>query len=131
MKKRQLLIFLLLAISVGGFAQSKIHYQKSDGLLDITPYVAYRADSAEKLTFEQVLKLPYSAFKPNGKAGINLGNTDIPYWFRVDFADSVGVEDLYISMKNDEIMALDGFLIEQNQHLKTWSVGIFFSRDCL
>ncbi|WP_428656735.1 7TM diverse intracellular signaling domain-containing protein [Runella sp.] len=122
--KTLLFSLLFLGCTSYDFAQHKVSYKKSDGLPDITPYVAYRADSSEKLTFEQVRKMPYSAFIPNGKVGINLGNTNIPYWFRVDFADSVAVEDLYISILQGEIQMVDAYSVNQQGKVKNWKTGV-------
>ena len=69
-------------------SQSVVRYKKTHGLLDISPYVFYLADTTRSLTFEQVQKLPYAAFSQNKKTGLNLRNQDLPHWFSIDLADT-------------------------------------------
>ena len=94
MKKTLFLLFLYIS----GFAQTKISYKKTDGLLDITPYIAYMADSSENMTFEQIRALPYSAFTPNGKVGLRLRSTNYPCWFRIEIEDLKIDEELYLTV---------------------------------
>ena len=57
----------MLILSLTFFSQAKVSYKKTDGLLDITPYISYLADSTEKLTFEQIRALPNSTISINNE----------------------------------------------------------------
>ena len=50
------------------FSQSVVRYEKTDRLLDLSPYVFYLADTTPSLTFKQVQKLPHAAFVQNKKS---------------------------------------------------------------
>lgn len=134
--KRHILLILLLQI-IGfwdGSAQLKginslneslwIDNQNSKKLIDITPYTFYMGDSIGKMSFKQIQKLPLSAFKPNQKVGLNLGNTTEPYWFRVDFIDSSNTNDLYLLIKNAYIKDLQVFVVTQNNKILHWKTGL-------
>ena len=95
--KKTLFTFLYLS-SLVGFSQTKINYKKADGLLDVTPYIAYMADSSDKMTFEQVRALPYSAFTQNNKVGLRLRSTNYPCWFRIEIEDLKIDEELYLTV---------------------------------
>ena len=105
------------------WAQPKVDYQKTDKLLDVAPYVAYLADTAQKLTFGQVRRLPRAAFVVNGKAGLSLGNQDLPHWFRIDFTDATAPEDLYL-FTDFPLHYLDVYLIDQNDSVSVWKTGL-------
>ena len=111
----------LMAFST--WAQPKVDYQKTDKLLDVAPYVAYLADTAQKLTFGQVRRLPRAAFVVNGKAGLSLGNQDLPHWFRIDFTDATAPEDLYL-FTDFPLHYLDVYLIDQNDSVSVWKTGL-------
>ncbi|TAG67452.1 MAG: hypothetical protein EAZ26_08895, partial [Runella slithyformis] len=105
------------------WAQPKVDYHKTDKLLDVAPYVAYLADTAQNLTFAQVQRLPYAAFVVNGKEGLSLGNQDLPHWFRIDFAEAPATEDLYL-YTDFPLHYLDVYLIHQNDSVSTWQTGL-------
>lgn len=105
-------------------AQTKINYKKSDGLLDITPYISYLADSTGKLTFEQMRNLRASAFKPNKKAGINLGSTNYPHWFKIEFGNSIENKNLILQLENGACPVLDAYLISQSGTISNWQAGV-------
>ena len=105
------------------WAQPKVDYQKTDKLLDVAPYVAYLADTAQKLTFGQVRRLPRAAFVVNGKAGLSLGNQDLPHWFRIDFTNATAPEDLYL-FTDFPLHYLDVYLIDQNDSVSVWKTGL-------
>ncbi len=105
------------------WAQPKVDYQKTDKLLDVAPYVAYLADTAQKLTFGQVRRLPRAAFVVNGKEGLSLGNQELPHWFRIDFTDATAPEDLYL-FTDFPLHYLDVYLIDQNDSVTVWKTGL-------
>ncbi len=117
-------ILLLILLSYYGLAQPKINYHKSDGLLDVTPYISYMADSTENLTFEQVRRLPASAFKVNGKIGLNLGNTEVPYWFKIDFEGKNNSEDLFVVLESPELRTFDYYTIDYEGRIESQYMGL-------
>jgi two-component system, sensor histidine kinase LadS len=126
-----LLVGLICGCAGWNVAQPQIRYLPADGLLDITPYVAYLADSTEKLTIDQVQRLSSAAFKPNNKAGLSLGSTHLPYWFRIDFADTTYAEDLYF-YSDFPLHYLDIYLTDTKDGHKHWQTGVlrpFGGRD--
>jgi two-component system, sensor histidine kinase LadS len=109
-------IFLLLLISYSGFSQAKISYKKTDGLLDITPYISYMADSSEKLTFEQVRNLPESVFIANNKVGLNLGNGGaMNIWIKLEFSENHTNEDLYLYLDLLEANYITSYVLINNR----------------
>ena len=122
MKLLQFIVcWLLMAFNT--WAQPKVDYQKTDKLLDVTPYVAYLADTAQNLTFGQVQRLSYAAFVANSKEGLSLGNQDLPHWFRIDFAEATAPEDLYL-YTDFPLRYLDVYLIDQNNKVSVWKTGL-------
>ncbi len=122
MNRFRLVLWGLLA-AFNTWAQPKVDYHKTDKLLDVAPYVAYLADTAQNLTFAQVQRLPYAAFVVNGKEGLSLGNQDLPHWFRIDFAEAPATEDLYL-YTDFPLHYLDVYLIHQNDSVSTWQTGL-------
>ena len=121
---KRLTLFYLLFFSVQtAFSQFEVNYKKADGLLDISPYISYLADTSQNLTFEQVQKLPYSSFTQNKKIGLSLGNQDLPHWFRIDFADTTFSEDLFL-YTDFPLRYLDVYLIDKNGSVQTWKTGL-------
>ena len=113
--------FLLLFV-INCLSQAKISYKKSDGLLDITPYISYLADSTEKLTFEQVKTLPESAFTLNGKVGLNLGSTNYPYWFKVNFDDTTIKENIFLTIGLNARI-IDFYTVKTNNSIEVVKSG--------
>ena len=120
--KRQILFYLLFFTTQTAFSQLEVNYKKIDGLLDISPYISYLADTSQNLTFEQVQKLPYFSFIQNKKIGLSLGNQDLPHWFRIDFANTTFSEDLFL-YTDFPLRYLDVYLIDKNGSVKTWKTG--------
>lgn len=117
-------ILLLLLLSLTCFSQVKISYKKTDGLLDITPYISYLADSTQKLTFEQVRNLPASGFTANNKVGLNLGTTNKPIWLKVDFEHNLTQKDLYIYLDLLEANSITSFAIDNKNKVEILHAGV-------
>ena len=116
-------IAVLLLVATNIRAQPQINYQKANAMLDVSPHVAYLADTAQNLTFSQIRRLPQTAFSINNKAGLSLGNQDLPHWFRIDFAATTFSEDLYL-YTDFPLQYLDVYSIDQDDSVSVWQTGL-------
>ncbi len=131
MRKRVLCLLLVVLVARTAQAQATLRYPNNGGFLDATPFVSYLADTSRLLTIEQVRHLPYAAFTPNRQAGLSLGNTALPHWFRIDFAPADTTQNLYF-YDDFQLQYLDVYLIDAGGRIKTWKTGVmrpFGGRD--
>lgn len=109
-------ILLLTLVSIQCFCQKKVTYDKSNGFLNVAPYISFLADSSAKRTFDDIKRIAASTFIANNKTNLALGSTNFPFWFKIDFDKNPYNENLYLFL-SVKARQLDVYVVDKEGNI--------------